>query len=155
MMSSQFLWLLLQDLFSAPEANWPSLACISTSKSPPPKRGTASKVPLGKCSLFRLTPVLTALSCRVLSPKWLRSHCWDLSSLDDVSGLGPAPRPCLLTQTVSVSGDLAVESVVSWACAQKGCNVNAGCISSLEMSCYLLNSYSSLSLPQPDLLIKY
>lgn len=122
MMSSQFLWLLLQDLFSAPEANWPSLACISTAKSPSPKRGTASKVPLGQCSLFRLTPVLTALSSRELSPNW--GHCWDLNLLEDVSGLGLAPWPCLLTQTVSVCRDLAAELVVYLSTCSKGLQWN-------------------------------
>lgn len=56
-------------LFFGPKANWPSLACSSTAQVTQ-KRVTASKVPLGKCSLFRLTPSVALQSasvCRVVS----------------------------------------------------------------------------------------
>lgn len=65
--------------------------------------------------------VLQSAQPKVLSD--LTAEIWASWSVSDLG-------PCLLT--VSVCRHLAAELVVPWACAQKGCTVSDGWISSLE-----------------------
>lgn len=98
----------------------------------------------GQPALLRLTPVLTALSCRVLSPKWL--------GFEHPGGcVGPwAGSRALFALSVGTW-------LLNWWFLEhmlKGVAVEMMGDSSLGMFTYLLSSYSSLSLSQPHLLIK-